>query len=74
MLCGIPYTWNLKYDTSKLNDTTDSQTSRTDLWLPGGGGGVGWEAGVSRCKVLQREWTQNKVLCAAQAAIFHVLC
>ena len=26
--------WNLKYDTNKLIYETDSQTQRTDLWLP----------------------------------------
>ena len=31
--------WNLKYDTNELiyETETDSQTQRTDLWLPGGG-------------------------------------
>ena len=61
--------WNLKYGTnepvSKIG--TDSQTERTDWWLPrrgvGGGGGSGdWEFGVSRCKLLHLEWTDNKVL------------
>ena len=37
---------------------------RTDLWLPRGrrGGGVDWEFGVSRCKLLHIEWINNKVL------------
>ena len=32
--------WNLKYDTNELiyRAETDSQTQRTDLWLPRGGG------------------------------------
>ena len=32
----IPYTWNLKYETNELiyKTETDSQTQRTDLWLP----------------------------------------
>ena len=32
----------------------DSQTQRTDLWLPVGGGwaGTDWEAGVGRCQSL----------------------
>ena len=36
----ITYTWNLKYDTKELicETETDSQTQRTDLWLPRGGG------------------------------------
>ena len=28
----------------------------------GGGGGMEWESGVSRCKRLYREWINNKVL------------
>ena len=28
----------------------------------GAGGGMEWEAGVSRCKLLHREWINNKVL------------
>jgi len=45
---------------------TDSQTRRTDLWVPRGRGeGVGWmdgEFGVSRCKLLHVEWISNEVL------------
>ena len=35
--------WNLKYDTDEHNYKTeaDSQTQRTDLWLPRGKGGDG---------------------------------
>ena len=43
---------------------TDSQTQRTDLWLPRGrwaGEGYEWEFGVSRCKLLY-QWINNKVL------------
>ena len=56
--------WNLKHDTNKLicETKTDSQTERTDLWLPRGGGGMEWEAGVSRCKLLYIKWINNKVL------------
>ena len=45
----ITYTWNLKYDTNELiyKTETDSQTQRTDLWLPSGRewGGMDWEFG-----------------------------
>ena len=37
--------WNLKYGTNELiyKTETDSQTQRTDLWLPRGRGvGEGW--------------------------------
>ena len=44
---------------------TDSETQRTDLWLPRGregGRGMEWEFGVSRCKLLYIEWINNKAL------------
>ena len=61
------YMWNLKYDTNEpiYETEADSQTQRTDLWLPrgkGGEGGMEWEFGVSRCKLLYIEWINNKVL------------
>ena len=36
--------WNLKYDSNELiyKTETDSQTQRTDLWLPRGRGREGW--------------------------------
>ena len=51
------YMWNLKYDTNELiyKTETDSQTQRTDLWLPEGRGGTGWtewELWIRRCKLL----------------------
>ena len=59
--------WNLKYDINELiyKKETDSQTQRTDLWLPRGrgcGGGLDWEFGTSRCKLLYIEWINNTVL------------
>ena len=38
----ITYMWNLKYDTNELiyKTETDSQTQRTDFWLPGSWGEV----------------------------------
>ena len=39
----------------------------------GAGGGVEWEFGVSRCKLLRRKQINNKVLCVAQGAIFDIL-
>ena len=57
--------WNLKYDTNELIYETDSQTQRTDLWLPTGrvgGRGRDWELGISRCKLLYIGWINNKVL------------
>ena len=43
----------------------ETQTQRTDLWLPRGrreGGGKEWEFGVSRCKLLYLGWKNSKVL------------
>ena len=59
--------WNLKCDTNELiyETETDSQTERTDLWLPrgrGSRGGMEWEFGISRCELLYIEWINNKVL------------
>ena len=42
-----------------------TQRQRTDLWQPRGrrsGGGMDWEFGISRCKLLYRECINNKVL------------
>ena len=63
----INYMCNLNYGTNELiNKTeTDSQTERTNLWLPKGrqeGSGVDWEFGVSKCKLLRSEWISNEVL------------
>ena len=56
--------WNLKYDTNELiyETETDSQTERRLVVAKGGGAGRGWEFGISRCKLLSREWINNKIL------------
>ena len=58
--------WNLKYDTNELiyKTETDSQTQRTDLWLPRQWGwrGMDREFGISKWKLLCIEWINNKVL------------
>ena len=44
---------------------TDSQTQRTDFWMPsreGVWGGMEWEFGVNRCKPLHIKWINNKFL------------
>ena len=40
MSYDITYIWNLKYDTNELicKTETDSQTEKTNLWLPKGKG------------------------------------
>ena len=66
---GITYMWNLKYDTNKPIYKTDSETQRTNLWLPREKGGVGemdWESGVSRCKLLHTEWITMRSYYIAQ--------
>ena len=64
---NITYIWHLKYDTNELIYKTeaDSQTQRTDLWLPRGrhgGGRMDWDFRISRCKLLYIEWINSKVL------------
>ena len=59
--------WNLKYDTNELiyKKETNSQTQRTNLWLlrwMGCRGGLDWEFGTSRCKLLYIAWINSKVL------------
>ena len=48
--------WNLKNDTSELIYKTeiDSQTEKTNLWLPKGkkGEGINWEFGIDRYTLL----------------------
>ena len=67
MSYDITYMWNLKYDTNELiyEIETDSQTWKTNSWLPkgkGGGGMVNSEFGISRYKVLYIKQINNKVL------------
>ena len=58
---------NLKYGKNEpiYKTETDSQTQRTDLWLPRGrvrGREMDCESGVGRCKLLHLQWINNKVL------------
>ena len=62
----ITHMWNLKYDTNEPE--TDSQTQRSNSWLPKGRrqeGGKDWEFGISRCKLLYREWIKTRSYCIA---------
>ena len=57
--------WNLKYDTNELicHTETDSQTQKTNLWLPkekGGGRGINQEFGIIRYKLLYIKSINNK--------------
>ena len=63
----ITYMWNLKYDTNELiyKTETESQTQKTNLWLPkekGVGGGINQEFGISRYKLLYIKQINNNVL------------
>ena len=49
------YLWN-------RNRLTDIENRLVVAKGKGGGGGVEWEFGVSRCKLLYTEWINNKVL------------
>ena len=48
MSYDITYMWNLKYDTNEpiYEAETDSQTQKTNLWLPRGKGGGRDKLGV----------------------------
>ena len=62
----ITYVWNL------MNLTYETET---DLWLPRGrgvGGGMDWEFGISKCKLLYIGWI-TKSYCTAQGIIFSIL-
>ena len=61
------YMWNLEkwYRWSYLqsiNRDTDVENKCTDTKAGRGGGGMDWKFGISRCKLLYREWINNKVL------------
>ena len=61
----ITYIWNAKYGTNSPTYKTeiDSQSQRTDLWLPRGKGeGIGrdQEFKVGRCKSLRSEWIKRR--------------
>ena len=55
---------NLKCDTNEpiYKTETDSQAEIRLVVAKGRGRGMDWEFGVSRCKLLRLEWTNNKVL------------
>ena len=58
--------WNLKYDTKELIYETNRQTDIENKFVvpkgEGSEGGMDWEFGISRCKLLYIEWINNKVL------------
>ena len=69
--------WNLKYDTKEPMQQKQNHGLRqhTGGCQPGGagdGGGMKWEVGISRCKLLYVEQI-NKVYHIAQRTIFNIL-
>ena len=58
--------WNLKYGTNEpiYRTETDSQTENRLVVAKGegGGGGMDWEFGISRCKLVYIGWINNQVL------------
>ena len=38
-----------------------------------GGGGMDWELGISRCKLLYTGWINTRSYCIAQGTIFNIL-
>ena len=60
---GITSMWNLKHGTKELiyKTQTDSERKQTGGCQGDGGRGEDWEPGVNRCKLLRREWINNKV-------------
>ena len=57
--------YNFKMIQLTYQTGTDSQALKTNLWFPRGewvGRGVDWEFRVSRCKLLNLEWIDNKIL------------
>ena len=67
---------NLKYDPAELIYKTerDSQAQRTDFQLlmgRGHGGGMNWEFGISRCKLVYIEWINSKVILYIQYPVIN---
>ena len=72
--------WNLtKKDTNELiyKTETDSQTFKTNLWLPKGTGcgeGMDWRFGIGMCTLLYIEWmVDGDLLCVAQGTLPNIL-
>ena len=60
----VSHIWNLRYGTNesfrrKENHGYGEQTCSCQ---GGGGGGMEWELGVNRCKLLPVEWINNEIL------------
>ena len=74
----ITYTQNLKYDANELiyEAETDSQTQKTNLWLPKGKGvekGQIWNLGFADSKLLCIEQINKRTYCVAKGSLFNIL-
>ena len=56
--------WNLKYGANEhmYRTETNSWNREQTCGCRGGGNGMDWEFGVSRCKLLHLKWISNEVL------------
>ena len=68
----IIYMWNLKYNTQNRNGLTDIE-NRLVVAKVGWWGGMEWEFGISRCKLVCIEWISTTSYCIAQGTIFNIL-
>ena len=68
LICGI-------YNMTQMNlSTKQKQTHRhREQTSDCQGGRLDWEFGTSRCKLLHREWINNKVLLYSTGTIFNML-
>ena len=68
------WTWNLalQADSLLLSPPNHQETIKKISLANGQGGGEGmdWEFGVSRCRLLHIEWINNKSYCMVQGIIF----
>ena len=55
------------------NGLTDIENRLVVAKGEGGGGGMGWESGISRCKLLYMEWINNKVWASLVAQWLRIL-
>ena len=68
--------WNLKYDTNESMKQKQTQRRRERLVVAKGGGGwggIGWEIGVSRCKLLHTGWINKKILLHSTGTLLYIL-
>ena len=68
--------WNLKYDANKPMKWKQTHRHREQTREAKGEGEwerIGLGVGISRCKLLYREWINNKPYCTAQGTIINIL-